>query len=433
MKNKFVFMFFMVIAVFSISACGKEYDSARNTLWQSETKTEQEKTEEKNDVSWKEDSCAWFGKNSCKQKKRGEKEEKKFDAGAMLGSDFDEQYDGFVYLQSETLTLKPDEYQNRTAEKELKIFLPFGEYTSVNESFGYAYSRGMDMKVSFSPYLLGEGAYTLKEHLEYHLEAEYDVLFSMAVYDLELSETEVTENGVRAVAKYCYYDKWTDSYMPVYCTYYLTQVAGEKVLVEVKINLMDVKDGMEEMLAELEKFYGFAIAWDAGEAQKKLDDFIAAGVPDTIRAATGYILFELPKGWGEDYSYYDESTFAPGGSVADAGCAVSISHEYMGSDKIDITEILSSQEAREAYIADFAENAPYELEDVKMEFYGSTCMGEAMKFSFVVKDGGHETKSAIFFITNENYFSLLTVMATSDRYEETLAVAENILANGRMY
>ncbi len=155
---------------------------------------------------------------------------------------------------------------------------------------------------------------------------------------------------------------------------------------------------------------------------------------DTIRETTGYLLFELPKGWAEDYSYgYETETFAPGGSVADAGCAVSISHEYMGADKIDITEILSNQGAIDAYTAGFAASASYEMEDMKIEPYGSTCMGEAMKFTFRAKNEEGEIEAVMFLITDENYFSVVFVTANTDKFEETMAVAENILANGRIY
>lgn len=425
MKNKFLLLLFILMTTLFAGACGKKSHSAYNAKEQSEAAEEQEKAEEKNEGS----------REDGNSRMTGEEEEKPFVSDVTIGDDFDDAYDGFSYLQCETLILKPDEYENRTQEKKLKIFLPSGEYTSVNENIGYADSRGMDLKVSLSPYLLGnDDACTLEEALKYHIEEEYNILYNIAVYDLELSEIETTESGVKGVAKYCYYDKWTDSFMPVYCTYYLTQAAGEKVLVEVEINLMDVRDGMEEMLVELETFYGFDIAWDAKEAQKKLDDFMAAGVPDTIRETTGYLLFELPKGWEKDYSYgYETEIFAPGGSAADAGCAVSISHEYMGVEKIDIMEMLSSQEAIDAYIADFAESTAYEAEDMKIEPYGSTCMGKAIKFSFRVEDEESEMEAVMFLITDENYFSVVFMTATPEKFEETMAMVESILANGRIY
>ena len=430
MKNKFVLLLFVFMAVLFAGACGKE-PQAHDVPKQSETADEQEKEETKSDGKRE----GGNGRTAEEGEEKEEKEGKQPVSDVKLGDDFDEAYDGFAYLQCETLILKPDECGEQTQEKKLKIFLPSGEYTSVNQNIGYADSRGMDLKVALSPYLLGDDdAGTLKEALQYYIEAEYDVFFNIAVYDLELSEIATTESGVKGVAKYCYYDKWTDSFMPVYCTYYLTQIAGEMVLVEVEINLVDVRDGMEEMLAELEAFYGFDIAWDAKEAQKKLENFMAAGVPDTIRETTGYLLFELPKGWAEDYSYgYETETFAPGGSVADAGCAVSISHEYMGADKIDITEILSSQGAIDAYTAGFAASASYEMEDMKIEPYGSTCMGEAMKFTFRAKNEEGEIEAVMFLITDENYFSVVFVTANTDKFEETMAVAENILANGRIY
>lgn len=432
MKKRLMLAVLTVVAALFMGACGKEtVVTDRDSLKQSEEETERdgEKKEDGNEGKGddRESSRKMEGRNPVS-------EEQNSSSQVRLGGDFDEKYDGFSYLKCETLFLKPDEYRGITEEMELKIFLPVGDYASVNENSGYADSRGVNLKVSLAPYLRwSDSEHTLEENLESHVEMKYDEFYSGDIYDLELSKIETTENGARSVAKYCYYDKWIDSYIPIFCTYYLTNAGDEKVLVEVEINLMDVEDDMEEMLAELEEFYGFDIAWDAKEAQKKLDDFIAAGVPDTMKVSIGYLLFEIPKGWEADYSYgYEVDAFAPDGSVAEAGCGISISHEYMGYDGIDITEMLSSQEAIEAYMADFQESAGYDMEDMKIEYYGSTCLGEAMKFSFRAKYGESENEAAMFLITDENYFSVMIVTAFPEKFEEAMEVAENILANGRM-
>lgn len=397
-----------------------------------ETAEKDGETEEKDKETQRGGEKDWEGGGAAKGEKGGG-ESRRLSSDVRLGGDFDEKYAGFSYLQCETLTLIPDEYNGRTTEKELKIFLPAGNYTSVNENYGYADSMGVDFRVSFDPYLPVGSAGTLEELLAAYMDAAYDVFYNDDAYALELSEIETTENGVRSVAKYCYYDEWMDSYMPVYCTYYLTQADGENVLVEVEINLMDVSGNMEGMLAEIEAFYGFDIAWDAEEAQKKLDDFIAAGIPDTVKIATGYLAIEVPKGWGRDFGYdYNVYAFAPDGSVSDAGCVVSITHEYMWDEKLDVTEVFSGQEAIEQYMEGFAAEANHNVEDMELEFYGSTCMGEAVKFSYKERDGGVEIFSVMFLITNEDYFSVVYVTAYPDRFEEALAVAENILANGRM-
>lgn len=432
MKKRLILLLLAAVTALSVGACGKEaVVTDRDNPKQSEAEIEKEKgqKEDRNEGSREE---AGNGEN---RQETGEKENAASSLGVRLGGDFDEKYDGFSYLKCETLILKPDEYRGITEEKELKIFLPVGDYASVNENSGYADSRGVDMEVSLAPYLRwDDAAHTLAEELSYHVEMKYDEFYCTDIYDLDMAKTETTENGARSVVKYCYYDRWTDSYIPVYCTYYLTNVVDEKVLVEIEINMMDAADDMEEMLAELEAFYGFDIAWDAKEAQKKLDDFIAAGVLDTRKVSTGYLMFEIPKDWDADYSYsYEINAYAPDGSAAAAGCVVGITHEYMGMEPIDITEILSEQEAIDRYIKDFEESAGYVVEDMQMEYYGSTCMGEAMKFSYKEKDGEIETESVRFLITNDKYFSVVYVTAYPDKFEEALAVAENILANGKMH
>ncbi|MDE6064592.1 MAG: hypothetical protein K2G20_08435, partial [Lachnospiraceae bacterium] len=106
---------------------------------------------------------------------------------------------------------------------------------------------------------------------------------------------------------------------------------------------------------------------------------------------------------------------------------------YMGMDRVDITEMLSSQDAIDRYMADFQENAEYDMEDMKIEYYGSTCLGEAMIFSFKAEYGDAENEVAMFLITDENYFSVMIVTAFPDKFEATMEVAENILANGKMH
>ena len=432
MKKRLILLLLAAVTALSMGACGKEaVVTGRDNPKQSEAEIEKEKGQKEDRNEGRSDEAG----NGENRQEIGEKEDKDTSSGVRLGGDFDEKYDGFSYLKCETLILKPDETRGLIEEMELKIFLPVGDYASVNENYGYADSRGVNLKVSLAPYLRWDDSdHTLEEDLVYHVEMKYDEFYSTDIYDLELSKIETTENGARCVAKYCYYDRWTDSYMPIYCTYYLTNVGDEKVLVEVEINLMDAADDTEKMLAELEKFYGFDIAWDAKEAQKKLDDFIAAGVPDTMRVSTGYLVFELPKDWEADYSYgYDVDAYAPGGSVTEAGCGISITRDYMGMDRVDITEMLSSQDAIDQYMADYQESAKYAMEDMKIEYYGSTCLGEAMIFSFKAEYGDAENEVAMFLITDENYFSVMLVTAFPDKFEATMEVAENILANGKMH
>ncbi|MBD5480775.1 MAG: hypothetical protein HDR14_16095 [Lachnospiraceae bacterium] len=432
MKKRLILLLLAAITALSMGACGKEaVETGRDNPKQSEDEIEKEKGQKEDRTEGSREEAG----NGENRQETGEKEDAASSSGVRLGGDFDEKYDGFSYLKCETLILKPDEYRGITEEKELKIFLPVGDYASVNENSGYADSRGVNMKVTLAPYLRwDDDEHTLEEDLAFDVEMNYDEFYRTEMYDLELSKIETTENGARCVAKYCYYDRWTDSYIPVYCTYYLTKVGDEKVLVEVEINMMDAADDMEKMLAELEEFYDFDIAWDAKEAQKKLDDFIAAGVPDTRRVSTGYLVFEIPKDWEADYSYgYEVNSYAPGGSVAEAGCGISITREYMGLDRLDITEMLSSQEAIDQYMADFQESTGYDMEDMKIEYYGSTCLGEAMIFTFMAEYEESKNEGAMFLITDENYFSVMIVTAFPDKFESTMEVAENILANGKMH
>ncbi|MDE6065091.1 MAG: hypothetical protein K2G20_11005, partial [Lachnospiraceae bacterium] len=205
MKKRLILLLLTAATALSIGACGKEaVVTGRDNPKQSEAETEKEKgqKEDRNEGSREE---AGSGEN---RQEIGEKEDEDTSSDVRLGGDFDEKYDGFSYLKCETLILKPDETRGITEEKELKIFLPVGDYASVNENYGYADSRGVNLKVSLAPYLRwNDDEHTLAQDLAYDVEMNYDEFYSADIYDLELSKIETTENGARCVAKYCYYDR----------------------------------------------------------------------------------------------------------------------------------------------------------------------------------------------------------------------------------
>ncbi len=362
-------------------------------------------------------------------------DEAKKPAGGMLGTDFDENYDGFEYLYCELLMTESEknEETGKMESQKLNVFIPNGDYTSVNRDTAYADEMGVDFRVTLNPYIqYDQDDYTAKENMEYFLEYQYDPFYCTEYKDLVVSEVEGSKNSARACVNFCYYDQWDDEYIPVYCTYYLVEISKDmQVLVEVEIMASDVTGKTEDLIAELETFYGFDIDWNEAAAQQKLDNFLANGVTDTVTCSTGYLMFEMPKEWEQDYSYGDYScyAFAPDGDFASAGCVISISREYLGMDSFDVSEMVANEEEVKAMFVD--ENGEDLYDNLEVSEYGETCLGNAVKISFTASEGSLVAVSQWYFINDDNGY-IYTIEAT--KLEECeidiFALTEDILANG---
>ncbi len=338
------------------------------------------------------------------------------------------------HLRCETLVTGPDDYlfsDEKTISGELKVFIPIADYTSINGNAAYTDNIGLDFIVTLNPYIQYEREnYTPKENLEYYADTVFDEFYNTSYKDFTISEVEQLENGARVTANYCIYDKWNDIYIPVYCTYFLTELSNdEMVLVEIEVNLEDATQKTEEVIAELEAFYNFDIEWDAREAQKRLDNFLENANLDLQTVTTGFLMFDLPADWERDYNYgdYSDYAYAPYGDAAFAGCVISIYREYMGSDNIDLDDyFLDMDETKEFFQENFGDSA-YNME---ISDYGTTCLGRAVKISFQTMEEDYEDKTEIYIITSGAYAYSVNVIALPDCTVDVFVLAEEILANG---
>ena len=289
----------------------------------------------------------------------------------------------------------------------------------------------MNFIVSLNPYIqFKQENYTLKENLEHYAEIVYDEFYTTSYKDFTISEVEELENGARVTANYCIYDKWNDSYIPVYCTFFLTELSNdEMVMVITEVNLEDATKKTDEIIAELETFYEFNIDWDAETAQNRLDYFLQNTNLDIQTVTTGFLMFDLPVEWERDLSYGDNRYFAyaPYGDSAFAGCVISIIREYMGSENIDLEEYLSDTDKTKEFFREKFEGNAYNLE---ITDYGTTCLGRAMKVSFQTIEEDYEDKTEIYIITSGVYAYTVTVTALPDCTEDVFSMAEDILENG---
>lgn len=420
MKKRIIMLLLAVSMVFAATGCGKTRQVVSTNF-----------EDEDMPVSNKEDE-----ETGTEETKEDDKEEQKKGSGVVLGGDFEEDYDGFSYLYCETLMTESTENEEtgKMEKQSLDVFIPIGDYSSVNRDTAYAEKMGVEFRVTLNPYIqYDQEDYLAKENLDFYMEYEFDEFWITSYKAVEVTEAEDTENGARATASYILYDSWNDEYYPIYCTYYLTELSKDmQVLVEVKINLEDVTGKTEAMLEEIEAFYGFDVEWDAKQAQNKLDDYMANGNTDTDTFSTGYLLFELPKGWEQDYGYSDDYSiyaYAPGGDADKAGCVITIFQEYLGSDYFDVEDMLADTEETKKFLEESIGDG---VEDIEITDYGTTCLGTTMKITFTIKDGSYEAKMEWYTMSDGDYVYSVQAIVEPDCTEDVFTLVEDILANGKV-
>ena len=435
MKKKIVTVLLALTMVFSVTACGAkevistDYEDTED----SEGKDEEEDSDKEDKEEDKENGENTEATASTEENKE---DEDKPAAGVVLGGEFDKDYDGFEYLYCETLMTESEENAEtgKMESQELQVFLPKADYASVNRDTAYAEELGVDFRISLNPYIRYEQEdYLPEENLAYYLEYNYDPFYRTDCRDIEMSEVQVMDNAAYATVKYCYYDRWEENYIPIFCTYYLTELSKDvTVLVEVEINAEDVKGKTNYLIEELETFYAIDIAWDKEEAQAKLDKCLATADTGVNTFSTGFLLFELPAGWEQDYDYNDymANAYAPGGDVDRAGCVIDIKREYMGSDSFDMAEMIATEEDAASYAEYLEETLGDTAKDIVVEYYGTTNLGNAIKVSFRTVDGDYEDNTVVYMITDEDYVYSIEVIAVPECTEDVFTIAENILTTG---
>lgn len=448
MKKKIVMLLLALTMAFTVTGCSSTKDVV-STDYEDTDEDEDDEDEEKDsekdtdeikdsdeekDAEETKDSDEKDEEDKVKPEPEEDKEEDKPASGVVLGSEFDVDYDGFEYLYCETLMTESEENEEtgKMESESLQVFIPKADYASVNRDSAYAEDLGVDFRVTLNPYIrYEEDDYLPEENLAYYLEYSFDPFYCTDYKDIEISEVETLENGARATVKYCYYDSWTETYMPIFCTYYLTEVSKDlSVLVEVEINLEDVTGKTDFLLEELEAFYGFDIAWDKAEAQKKVENFMNSPEANINTVSTGFMIFELPAGWEQDYDYndYSSNAFAPDGDVDKAGCVIDVYREYMGMESFDMADLMANEEDLEDYKEFLVESLGEEAKDIVVEYYGETSIGNALKFSYTLQDGDYEHKAVVYVITNGDYIYSIEGMALADCEEDIFTIMDNVLA-----
>ena len=363
-----------------------------------------------------------------------EEETQKSKSTPVLGLEVDSDYEGFDYLYCETLMTESQENEEtgKMESRKLDVFIPKGNYVGVNRDRAYVDELGVDFTISLNPYIRYEqDNYLPDENLEYFLEEEYNPFYTTRYKALEVSDVEETESGVMATAKYCEYNSWDDEYVPVFATYYLTELSDDvTVLVEIKISYDEVTGKTDRLLKELESFYEVEIEWDKEAAEQKLAKFLDSDEANVNMVSTGFMLFELPAGWAQDYGWDDYSVdaFAPGGDADFAECVITFEQEYVGKDALDLNKELRSQEdvdsLRDYYVKMFGDKAT----DITVELYGETIFGPAVRVSYTADDLRVDT----YLMWDNGYMYSIEAMQTSKSSEDLVEIVEGILESAQL-
>lgn len=441
MKKKLMAGILALVLAVSLCACGDGEEITEN----------RESRRNRNRVESSEDEDSHSRKELDEDKSEVDKpgdsqkpdDSKKPAHGGMLGINVDADYDGFEYLYCETLMTESKENPEtgKMESRSLNVFVPQGDYVSVDRDSVYTSRLGVTFRVTLNPYIRYEqDDYTLKENMEYYLERMHDPFeYAKSQLGLKISEVEKTvTGGMRAEASYCSYNSWDEEYIAVLSTYYLVELDKDlTVLVEVKVDSSETTGKTELLLEELETFYGFHIEWSTERADQALKVFLDSPEANKNYQCTGYMILELPMGWKQDWSWsdnYSEYCYAPDGDAEFAECVISVQREYVGSE-IDgsIEDTVNSQESMDEVLAVFQAEFGEEAKDLTVENYGSTVLGPALKMSCRVGQDGYDVFHEFYFMTYESYSYTFHVIYTSDTIvEDVSGIAENVIAAARV-
>lgn len=415
MRKKVLVLLLAVSMALTIAACGKEKE---DTL-ASEDVVEKIKDETEEIVD--------------ETTKEAEPEETKKITGAVLGGDA-EDFDDFEYLYAEELRTDSEENEE-TGKKEstkITVLIPDSDYASVNRGYAYADEMGVNFKVSLNPYFqYKQEDYLLAENIQTWLDNEYDEFRSTDCKDLVISEIEELDKN-RALVKVSYikYDKWKEMNIPIYKYIYVKELAKDLiVMAEVEINLAEATGKTPELLAELEAFYEFDIDWSKEEAEAKVEEFLANDTGDTDTFSTGYMIFDLPKGWAEDYDYdYSVNAYAPDGDAESAQCVLVLNREFT-TDSYDVTMLLKEPEYTKSMFQKMVGETASNIEVFDMD---ETSLGRTVKVSLDVDEDGLLMHYNFYFAATDNYMYTIYAVQTDGAKEDALAIADDVIANAKL-
>ncbi len=229
-------------------------------------------------------------------------------AKPVLG-DGNADYEGFTYLYADELMTEGKNAETGATERErLVVYIPRSNYSDLGGNFASSNAWGLYLNVSLNGFQLPNDYQdkTAKENLEYIVKSEFTVNYNDDYRDITSSAVEETGGpAYRATVSYIEYDDVGNEYNVRYNTYFLKQVSASRIVViQISVHSEEATEQTEELVRELESFYGFDIDWDPVAAAQRLDGFDPQSVWVTVKEAG--LMFEIPDGWIKNDVFTEE-------------------------------------------------------------------------------------------------------------------------------
>lgn len=349
----------------------------------------------------------------------------------VFGSD-NTDYSVFEYLEKETLTTEAEKNEE-TGEMEsqnIDVLVPKSDNIYVNEERISSDKMGVKFHITLNPYIqYHEEDYLIRENMEKYLTYTFDPFYNSNYADIVISEIEEhDENCVSATVSFLEYNSWDKKYLAYDNSYMLMELDnGLLMLVEVEIIYSDTTGKTVELIEELEKFYGFEIAYDKDAAAKKEEDYLKSNNNNKRNFSTGYFAFELPANWDNDWDFSGNAgsyAYAPDGDADTAGCVITIDNEYFG----EISEFNSIFNDIDAYKQLLEDQIGYTLNNFA-ESNVNTVLGEGIKLTFDTNENGQTNNYSIYYVYNNSEIYVIQAYNSVDS-EDAISIAEEILQNG---
>lgn len=348
----------------------------------------------------------------------------------VLGQKGIEDYEGYEYLYCEKIRTQSEknEESGKMESSELAVFIPQTDHAYVNTNSVRGNYLGVSFDIELNPTIrYNKDDYLPEENLDYLMESEFNPFYRAERKGAVVSEAKAVDDNTAFVeAEYFQFNTYDDSYSPVYALYFLRDLGeGRTVYVEFSIDGNSTTGKTPMLLDEMKQFYDIDIAWNKEEMDKKLEDYLASGGDNTF--STGYLLFELPEGWKEDYDTGDYSTtvYAPGGDAARANCMITFADEYAGYEAFKGVTSDEMVEAVETYMDEGEMKSD-------VSYYGETCLGPAV-CSIVEEDASDGKVIAHFYwIFSDSYLYRITAIALDGVEENPFLIVEGILESGQV-
>lgn len=351
---------------------------------------------------------------------------------------------GFQYLHKEIITTKsitnPEtgELEYEAAE----VYVPYDNYGRESVGEVRSGSHGVDVAVyisdGYNNTVLLDSNKTLAENVQEYVKDHYDEFYASDYRGEVWIEKPVEEEEFACNAvDYIKYTAYDDSYSINRAIYGLRQLKmGVALLVEVVLTPDEMTEETAKVIEELETFYGFEIDWNEAKLQNKLDAYVDSVDPAMKVFGTGYAKFYLPKHWKKTYDIenYKYDVYAPDGDAVSAQCYIGLKKDPLFYDEWQMSNVFEHEELEREMVDWYLFSTGLTYEDVKVEHWQGTNMGDILKVTYFLDAGdvSFKRKVTTYLMTTESYLYGISAVSGENASEDVVALAERIISEGKM-